>query len=220
MLQDLRSYPQVGRSEIIYSPFSNIISHNMPEWSNASKWATAELTKADGLGLIPDIVKGADMTKPITREEFAEMAVLLYEKTTNIKSTPVNPNPFTDTTNPQILKAFKLGITTGTSPTTFESKVLINREQCSAMLFRTIKAINPKGDFSIDGVKDFPDQKDISNWAVESTKYMSKIGIVSGDAKGNFMPKSTTTAQKAANYGMATREQAVAMSVRTYDKHK
>jgi len=158
-----------------------------------------------------------DLTKPITREEFCELAVLLYEKCTDTIVTATD-NPFTDTTNPQILKAYKLGITTGTSPTTFSPKVLINREQCATMLFRVIKAINPDGDYSIDGVKDFPDQKYISSWAVEATKYMAKIGIITGNKAGEFMPKATTTAQEAAGYGMATREQAIAMSVRTYEK--
>ena len=86
------------------------------------------------------------------------------------------------------------------------------------MLFRAIKAIHPQGDYSIAGVKDFPDQKNISVWANEATKYMSKVGIITGDAKGNFMPKATTPAQEATRYGMATREQAIALSVRTYDK--
>jgi len=86
------------------------------------------------------------------------------------------------------------------------------------MLFRAIKAIHPQGDYSVAGVKDFPDQKDISSWAVEATKYMNKIGVITGDAQGNFMPKATTPAQEAAGYGMATREQAIALSVRTHDK--
>jgi len=47
---------------------------------------------------------------------------------------------------------------------------------------------------------------------------MSKIGVITGNAKGEFMPKATTSAQEAAGYGMATREQAIAMSVRSYDK--
>lgn len=75
-----------------------------------------------------------------------------------------------------------------------------------------------EGDYSIAGVKDFPDQKDISEWANEATKYMSKIGIITGDGRGNFMPKAVTPAQEAAGYGMATREQAIALSLRTYDK--
>lgn len=87
------------------------------------------------------------------------------------------------------------------------------------MLFRAIKAIVP-ADYSVAGIKDFPDQKDISSWATDATKYMSKMGIVSGDAQINFMLKATTSAQEVAGYGMATREQAIALTIRTYEKIK
>lgn len=217
---DLRSYIQTGRSDIIYSPFSNVFSQNMPAWSEASPWATEELQAAADAGLIPDILKGKDMTSPITREEFAELAVLLYEKTTGKTSTPTSPNPFTDTTNQQILKAFALGITKGTSATEFSPAWLITREQCATMLYRDLKAIAPQADFSIVGVADFADQKYISAYAVEATKFMSKIGIVKGDAQGRFMPKANTSKEIAAQYGMATREQAILMSVRIYNAYK
>jgi len=201
-----------------YSNYSNTVTVGNPEfYEDASNWAKPELQKAADAGLIPDILKGADMTKPITREEFAELSVLLFEKTTNKTVDPVSINPFTDTINPEILKAFAIGLTQGTSSTTFSPNVLINREQCATMLFRAIKAIAPEGNYSIDGVKDFPDQKYISSWAVEGTKYMSKLGIIKGDSNGNFMPKATTTAEEASSYGMATREAAVIMTVRTYE---
>lgn len=87
----------------------------------------------------------------------------------------------------------------------------------SAPSYRTIKAIAPDGDYSIDGVPDFPDQKDIDSWAVEGTKFMFKLGIIKGDSRGYFMPKATTTAHQAMGYGTATREAAILMSVRTYD---
>ncbi len=220
---DLRNYRQSGhegstRSVNIYSPFSNVISHNMPAWGNASTWATAELKKADDAGLIPEILKGADLTKPITREEFCELALLLYEKSTGKSPAAATPNPFTDTKNLQVLKAFALGITTGTSAITFSPQVLINREQCATMLYRALRVIAPGGDYGIAGVKDFPDQKNISAYAVEGTKYMSKLGIIKGDNNGNFMPKATTTAQEATGYGAATREASILMSVRSYDQ--
>lgn len=139
---------------MVRSPFSNVVEIGTPAfYSNASNWAKPELQKAYDLGLIPAILDGADMTKPITREEFAELAVMLYEKVSNKKSEPFSPNPFTDTINPQILKAYKIGITAGTSPTTFSPKVLIDREQCAAMLFRTIKAIYPNGSAGGAGTK-------------------------------------------------------------------
>lgn len=206
-----------GDEYYIYGPFSNTASVGTGAfYKEASNWAKPELQKANDIGLIPAILKGADMTKPITREEFAELAVLLYEKVKDTTATPASPNPFTDTTNSQILKAYNLEITAGTSPTTFSPKTLINREQCAAMLFRAIKAIKP-GDYSIEGIKDFPDQKYISAWAVDATKYMSKLGIIKGDSSGNFMPKATTTVQEAKGYGMATREAAILMTVRTYE---
>jgi hypothetical protein len=202
----------------VKSPPSNVVVIGTPAfYEGASNWAKPELNKAAEYGLIPDILKGVDMTKPITREEFAELAVLLYEKTTKKAASAASPNPFTDTTNKQILKAYDLGITKGTSATTFSPKVLINREECATMLYRAIRAIAPGGNYSIAGVKDFPDQKYISSWAVEGTKYMAKLGIIKGDSKGNFMPKATTSAQEATGYGMATREAAVLMTVRTYD---
>ena len=184
----------------------------------SSAWAVPELKQAQSLGLIPDILTGKDLTKPITREEFCELALLLHEKTTGTTATPVSPNPFSDTSNPQILKAYQLGITKGISDTTFEPNTLINREQCAGMLYRAIKAIAPEEDYVVAGVQDFPDQKQISSWAVEATKYMSKIGIIKGDTGGNFMPKATTSTQQAAGYGMATREAAILMTVRAYDK--
>lgn len=204
--------------EQIYSPASNVVTIGSGSfYSDASTWAGPELEKANELGLVPDILKGTDMTKPITREEFCELAVLLYENVTETTASPASPNPFTDTINSQILKAYNLGITTGISATTFAPKTLINREQCATMLFRAIKSIAPNADYSVAGVKDFPDQKSISSWALDGTKYMSKLGIIKGDPSGNFMPKATTTAQTAAGYGMATREAAVLMTVRTYD---
>jgi outer membrane lipoprotein-sorting protein len=202
----------------VRSPFSNVFEIGTPSfYSNASTWAEGELDKAAGYGLIPDILKGADMTRPINREEFAELALLLYEKTSGKTAQPASANPFTDTSNPQILKAFSLGITKGTSASTFSPKVLINREQCATMLFNTIKIMAPNADYSIAGVPDFPDQKHISAWAAEGTKFMSKLGIIKGDLNGNFMPKATTTAQEATGYGMATREAAVIMTVKTYE---
>lgn len=199
------------------SAYSNIASIGL----KSSPWAVAELKSALDLGLIPDSLLSADLTKPITREEFCEMAVLLYESITLTKSTPTSPNPFNDTSNPQILKAYNIGVTNGISATTFEPKTLINREQCAAMLYRDIKAMRPAGDYVITDVKDFPDQKDVSSWANEATKYMSKLGIIKGDtSSGNFMPKAITTAQKATTYGMATREAAILMSVRAYEKLK
>ena len=183
----------------------------------SSGWATTELKDAQANGLIPDILQGKDLTKPVTREEFCELAVLLYEEVSGQTAVPVSPNPFTDTTNPQILKAAKLEITNGVSATLFKPNDLITREQCAAMLFRAIKKIAPNGDYNVSSAKPFPDQKLISGYALDAARYMSLHGIIKGDAStGNFMPRATTTDQTARGYGQATREAAIIMSNRTF----
>ena len=203
----------------IRSGFSNIASTKVEAYSSASDWAKSELNKASDYGLIPESLKGADMTKPITREEFAEVAIKLYEKTTGFVPSLKVENPFTDTKNPEILKAYQIGITAGTSKTTFEPNKLINREQVASMLSRAIRIMVPTADFSTNGAPTFKDEKDISDWALEHVKYMSKIGIIQG-SDGKFMPKAITSAQIASGYANTTREQAIAMGVRTYEKFK
>lgn len=195
------------------SPDSNTVIVGI----KGSSWAVPELEKAANHGLIPEILSGADLTKPITREEFCELALQLYEKTKGTVQATVAANPFKDTQNPKILKAYSLGITTGTSTDTFTPNKTVSRQECATMLFRAIKAMEPGDDYNIDGVADFPDQKDIASWAVEGTKFMSKLGIIKGDSRGYFMPKASTTAEEALGYGTATREAAILMTVRTYE---
>jgi hypothetical protein len=217
---DTSHYP--GHSETsntIYSPYSNVLTIGQEAYSNASAWAKTELDKADSYGLIPASLHGADMTRPITREEFAELAVLLYEKTTGKTADPASPNPFTDTTNPEILKALQLGITTGLSTTVFAPNELTNREQVATMLSRAIRKMVPDGDFSTAGAPNFKDQADIDSWALEHVLFMAKMGIVGG-ADGKFMPRAVTDTQKAAGYATTTREQALAMSKRIYEKYE
>lgn len=200
----------------VISAYSNVASTKIDAYTNASAWAKPELDEANEKGLIPESMIGADMTKPITREEFAELAIKLYETTTGTKAKATSPNPFSDTINPEILKAFELGITTGTSATTFTPKALTNREQVASMLSRAIRKMVPDNDFSTVGAPSFTDQKDISSWALEHVKYMSKLGIIKG-SDGKFMPKAITTMEIASGYATTTREQAVAMSLRTYN---
>lgn len=112
----------------------------------------------------------------------------------------------TKTISPQILKAYQVGITSGTSANKFSPNVLITREQCATMLYNAIKGIDPAADYNVKNVPDFPDQKYIASWARDATKNMSRLGIIKGNNQGEFMPKPLTGAGKAADYGMASRE--------------
>ncbi len=213
---DNASYPASGKAGLIQSPLSNIITKNAALYSKISSWAETELDLAEKYRLLPASLRGEDMTKPITREEFAELSVCLYETAAGIKASAVSPNPFSDTANPEVLKAKQLGITQGTSSTTFSPKEAVNREQVAAMLGRTAALIAPDTDFSTEGAPAFSDRNQISPWALEHVLFMSKIGVIEG-TDGKFMPRAVTAAQMKSGYATATREQAIAMSVRLFD---
>ncbi|MFA5524587.1 MAG: S-layer homology domain-containing protein, partial [Tissierellales bacterium] len=228
---DLRKYKQSGvestTAVYIYSPFSNIISHNMPSWSKASAWATVELKKADDLELIPSILKGADMTKSITRKEFAAVSLKLYEKLSGKTVIPTVTNPFKDTNDQEVLKAYQVGITAGVAIDKFAPDDLLNREQAATMLTRVFKKsfvqgwtleIDSKFDFNYTMPSKFTDDAKISNWAKPSVYFMVTHGIISGVGANNFAPRAITSAEQAANYASATREQALAISVRMTEK--
>jgi len=196
-------------AEPVYSDYSNIASTAIDayqkKYENASSWAVEELDKAAEYGFITDKIRDR-MNAPITREELCEVIMKMYEKI-NGEVKYLNANVFSDTVNPEILKAFELGIVNGVGNGKFAPKELTNREQVAAMMHRAVRVINPDADFSTEGAEKFLDEKQISSWALESVKFMNKNGLIKG-SNGYVDPKGTTT-----------REQAVLIVLRTYDKY-
>jgi fibro-slime domain-containing protein len=194
----------------------------------ASSWAEAELNEAAAQGLIPDCLKSADLTKPITRAEFAAVSVKLYESLSGAAAQPASADTFSDTKDPEVLKAFALGVTNGTDAVkkTFEPDTLISREQASTMLTRVWKKLNLSGwTLETDGsfaeefrtkfaMPDlFADDAEISSWARDSVYFMAANKIVNGVGDNRFAPKTVSSGEETLNF--ATREQALLMSVRT-----
>lgn len=174
----------------------------------SSSWAVAELQKAIEYGLIPASLSGKDMTAPITREEFAEIAVRLYEIYTGMKARAGSAS-FTDIANPEILKAANLGLVLGVGEGKYAPHELVTREQMGTILLRALKVINPTVDFSITGAAKFADDTSIAGWAKEGVYYCAKAGIIKGTGNNLFSPK-----------GNSTREAAVIVCTRSYEYFK
>jgi len=213
-----------GNPDIDFSKFAATDA-----WSEASPWALGELQKASDLGLIPDVLIGADMTKSITRAEFAAICVKVYENLSNTKAQPIAKNPFTDTNDTEVLKAFNLGVTNGTSATTFSPNQILNREQAATMLTRVYKKVSMKGwtletdsQFKLVYSKPaaFADDDLISSWAKDSVYFMNANKIINGVGDNKFAPKNTTAAEEAIGYANATREQALLIATRMVENLK
>ncbi len=213
----------------VYSDWSNVVEFGAPAWGNASEWATEELARADELGLIPETLEGADLTADITRAEFAAVAVKAYEALANGAAIPAVNNPFTDTTDVEVLKAYNIGAVNGTSATTFDPNALLNREQAAAMLTRVFKKVSMPGwtlatdsQFTLPYEKPalFADDADISDWAKDSVYFMAANNIINGVGNNKFAPKNVTTEEQAQGYANATREQALIIAVRMVENLK
>lgn len=192
----------------IRSDYSNLVTIGNPAaYRGASDWAIDGLDKAVGYGFITDRIKD-DVGGFITREEFAELAVQLYELYTGKHAEAAPASTFTDTVNPEVLKAHELGIVVGIGNNKFAPEVLINREQMAAMLYRAVETINPDADMSVTGAPIFADEKEIAPYFVTNVKFVAKHGFLSDYGNNEFAPKA-----------FSTREQAVVAAVRIFDSY-
>jgi len=117
-------------------------------------------------------------------------------------------NPFHDVPDglfyyAPVLWAAQTGVTTGTSPTTFDPYSPITREQLAVMLHRYIQTTGTTYVTAPDNaIDDFPDRGQVSSWAQSGVKWAAYYGILGRD--GRLNPN-----------GNATRAEAVAMLHRT-----
>lgn len=192
--------------------------------SEVSDWSSAEMEAAYRENLIPDVLIGEDLTRAISRAEFAAVCVKVYENLAGTKALPAITDPFTDCKDLEVLKAYNLGIINGTSPTTFSPYALLEREQAATMLTRTFKRVTMPGWtlntdhlFTLAYTKPAPfrDDGEISSYARDSVYFMAANGIIGGIGNNTFAPRNITKKQEADGYANATREQALAIALRT-----
>jgi hypothetical protein len=195
----------------------------------ASGWARGELAKADALGLIPDSLRNSDLSKSITRAEFAAVAVKVYENLTGKKAVAAQKNPFTDTKDAEVLKALNENLMVGVSDDKFDPDTLLNREQAATALTRVLCrsyipgwTLATSGNYTLNFTMPakFADDAKISDWAKSSVYFMAAKGIISGTGSNMFSPRATTPAEVAVGYASATREQAIIIGMRLVDNLK
>ncbi|WP_175548420.1 NlpC/P60 family protein [Lutispora thermophila] len=171
-----------------------------------SEWAKEEIYKAKQLYLIPEKIQG-EYGKNITREEFSEAVIKLYEALKAEKYTLETESPFIDTQNPEVIKANRLGIVKGVGEGKFAPDEAITRQDISVMMYRTLKAAKPGYDYSIISNHVFGDQNIISPWAREAVAYLYGIEVINGVGGNMFNPLDNTS-----------REEAIVLIKRMYDK--
>jgi hypothetical protein len=177
-----------------------------------SSWAKEDVSEAWDRRLVPTQLNN-QYQLAVTREQFSEMAVQLYEVLTDQKAAAPGENPFRDMNNDRVLQAYELGLVQGTSKVTFSPRLEVTREQMALMLFNTLKKAGFAAKLT-DGqasVPRFADSKQISSWSRDAIKSLSGSQLMKGSSYKDqvwFMPKRTTT-----------REQAIVLVNRIYEKY-
>ena len=197
------------KSEINNDDKQSDISHKEPIWEKADDWAEEEMEKADEIGLIPETFAKKDFTKKIDRTDFVAVAVKLYEAISGKKAETLPSNPFADTDNEYVSKAYALGITKGTSETTFSPDAEITREEMSAMLTRALEKAGIDITIDTETTDKFDDDTDIHDWGRTSIYFMSSKEIIKGIGDNKMNP-----------LGNAKIEEAIAIALRCIEVFK
>ena len=163
------------------------------DWAvNAVTWlqSTGKLNQAD--------FAGYDRT--VTRADFARLGVILYELITGMpKPDPADvKNPFTDTDDLDVLRAYKIKIVSGTGDgTTFSPADPVNREQIAVMLLRVLDTCGVTYSQADVSTVTFSDEADLSSWAAPSVKRAYLIQVMNGTGGTSISPKMTVTMEQA-----------------------
>jgi hypothetical protein len=166
-----------------------------------SFWASEEIKAAISEDLVPKELQ-KDYQEPITRAEFCNLAVNLYE---NILNKEIKERKsFIDSNDTNVMKIGGLGIVKGIENNKFDPEGKLTREQAAVILSNLSTAM----DYSLkNGNHTFIDSKEISKWAIGDVQKAKASGIMDGAYDNKFYPKS-----------YYTREESIATILRLYDK--
>ncbi|MDP4152125.1 MAG: S-layer homology domain-containing protein [Bacillota bacterium] len=174
-----------------------------------SDWSSDTISRAIENGIITDSIKD-NYQQSITRLEFCELVMKLYAATNGDDNISTVSNPFTDTDNADVIKAYSLGFVHGVADDKFAPDENITRQEICVMLYRTVNILGFKLNLSaFRSLDSYTDLKNVASWAKDAVEYMLKAGIMAGTSTKTISPNDTTT-----------REQAVVFMMRVFDEIK
>lgn len=192
-------YPgEDGTLRTMSSAWSNELCNKSECYLGADPWAVPELDKAAEYGLITNAVRG-NMAAEITREEFAEIAVRLYEACAG-RAAEEGGKSFADTSNPQVLKAYNLGIVDGVGENMFDPYRPITRVQMAKIIYNTLKKLLPDIGQETGDIPAFADEDEIGQWAMDYVYFCGGASLINGyqeDGLRLFKPDEQASRQSA-----------------------
>lgn len=180
-----------------------------------SDWSRDYVSQSEELNLIPSYFQGIDLSQPVTRVEFVSLVVTLYELLLAEETfflaeqqeafylPPLAENPFEDTRDPWVRRAFALELTSGISPTVFDCYSTLNREQAATMFVTLYEKLTGET-LETQGAPNFEDHEEISFWARDKVYILASKGILTGVGDNYFAPQDSISGESALVMALAT----------------
>ena len=171
-------------------------------WDLCSDWARDYMRRAGNAGLIPSALDNQDLTLEITRAEFAAVAVRLYEAFTWEVPAYQGESPFSDTDDPDVLRAYSLGVVNGMGDGIYAPDDNLTREQAVTMLGRVYElaltnAISGGASLPESSPLFFRDRDQIAEYAAVYVAFFVDRSIIDGMGDNTFAPKNFMTREQA-----------------------
>jgi len=167
-----------------------------------SSWAVSQVDAAISAGLVPENLQ-SQFTTPITRAEFAALAVAFYEVVTGREI--AQRLTFNDTSDINVQKMGGLGVVTGVGGGYFAPNDTLTRQQAAVIIVRLAEAVGQPFPTPSTPLA-FSDNAQISLWAITAVGQVRDMGIMGGTGGNMFSPG-----------GYYTREQAIVTMMRTFE---
>lgn len=182
-------------------------------FADASAWAVPELTSLLEMDLVPPMFWDGYRDN-ITRAEFAGLLVSLYEKIKELEVSYPRTTNFKDIAShsfePEIRKAYELGLVNGTSETRFNPDGAITRQEATKMICSFVaKMEGVAAPSAIRNLAYYKDASQIAEWAIPFVAFAYENDIMQGSTDGSFMPLASLT-----------REQTLIIVLRTIQKYE
>ena len=157
-----------------------------------------DLSKTMQKSLIPQTMQGND-DRAVTRAEFCLLManwIQAYrqedmESFLKRRGIALQPNPFWDTDDMQVLYMYSLGLSSGVGKDRFAPDRTLSRQEAAVMLANLAALLGvPVQEASAYSYKD---SMDMAPWAKTGIYFVTQSGILEGNAAGLFMPQKAIT---------------------------
>lgn len=161
---------------------------------NVSEWAVPFVNDAYAAGLIPANLGADDITKPVTRGEFCDLALCVLERGGLITDVAAAGSAFADTDRVSVDILHSYGIINGRTETEFAPDDSITREEAALILFRMSAVMDIP---NVSGSAVYRDMDETSDHVKEAVSAVTGMGIMNGIGETEFAPKSFYTTEQA-----------------------